>query len=187
MRRSQILTATALAVLFAQPAGAFASIGTGVGATPLTLSTPAKAGRTYALRWLYVKNTGSVVSNYAVHAQRLAGGSGRTIPAAWVSVSPARFQLRPDAIRTVGVKVAIPAGTAGGSYLTDLVASTYTHGAPGSTALGAAAADKLVFDVPSSTSFPWLMIVIAGGIACLLGLGWLARRSGVRLRLESPA
>jgi hypothetical protein len=171
-------------VVAATPAAATASIGTGVGATPLTLTTPAKSGQTYTFRWLYVKNTGSSPSSYTVYAQRLSPGSARSIPASWIRLSPTGFRLAPGAIRRVTVTLAVPRSATGASYMTNLVASTTAPHAPGATALGAAAADTIAFRIPSTSSFPWLVVVIAGAIGALVALIYTLRRSRVTLRLD---
>jgi hypothetical protein len=175
MRPRLCLSMITAAALLA-PATAAASIGTGVGAAPLGLRAPARAGQSYTLRWLYVKNTGTQPSSYLVKAERLSGGPAKTIPAGWVQLEPAGFQLAPRAIERVTVVLRIPASATGGAYLTDLVASTEAPHAPGATALGAAAADKLAVSIPPGSSFPWIVLFVAGGLIVLLAGGLGARR-----------
>jgi hypothetical protein len=168
------------AAALAAPATAGASIGTGVGAAPLTLRAPAHAGHSYTFRWLYVKNTGTVRSSYLVKTERLSPGPANTIPAGWVQLQPAGFQLAPRAVQRVTVVLRIPASAGGGAYLTDLVASTEAPHTPGATALGAAAADKLAVTIPASSSFPWIVLTVAGGLIAILAGGWGARRLVVK-------
>jgi hypothetical protein len=174
--RPRLCLITITAAALAAPATAGASIGTGVGVAPLTLRAPAHTGHSYTFRWLYVKNTGTVRSSYLVKAERLSPGSANTIPAGWVQLQPAGFQLAPRAIERVTVVLRIPTSAAGGDYLTDLVASTQAPHAPGGTALGAAAADKLAVTIPASSSFPWVVLIVAGGLIAVLAGGWGVRR-----------
>lgn len=166
------------------PASATASIGTGVGAVPLVLRTPATAGHTYNLPPLYVKNTGTLNSLYTVKVERLANGGDRTVPAAWVHVSPTTFQLGPGALRPIAVKLNVPAGAKAAFYTTDLVASTTTARAPGATALGAAAADKITFQIASTASFPWPAVALSGGVFALALAAWGSRRAGLHPRIR---
>jgi hypothetical protein len=167
----------AAAVALSAPAAASASIGTGVGATPLTLNRSAHPGTTYTVRWLYVKNTGTVRAGYQVRVARLSSGAQETIPARWVRLNPAGFELAPGAIERVTIRLAVPKSAASGSYMTDLVANTSAPHAPGATALGAAAADELSFRIPNNASAPWLLVLIIGGATMLLvAISWRARR-----------
>lgn len=172
------------AALLIAPGVASASIGTGVGAVPLSLSGPAHAGRNYTFHYLYVKDTGTVASDYLVKVERLNAASGKAIPVNWVRVTPVAFHLEPRAIERVTVTVAIPYAAPSGSYMTDLVATTFSPHRGGGTALGAAAADKLSFTIPSTSSFPWLIVAVGGGLLLLLGAGYGLRRSGVRLSFD---
>jgi hypothetical protein len=178
--------ALAAAVALSAPAVAAASIGTGVGATPLTLSRSARPGGTYTVRWLYVKNTGTVRAGYRVRVARLSSSAKETVPPDWVRLDPAGFELAPGAIARVTVRLAVPASAAAGSYMTDLVASTAARHAPGATALGAAAADQLSFRIPSTAAGPWLLLVVIGG-TCLLVVTAVVTRSRRRTRHENGA
>lgn len=173
-----------LAAMLVTPGAATASIGAGVGAAPLTLGAPAHPGWSYTVHWLYVKNTGTAPSDYLVKVERLSGGSAKRIPVDWVRVAPVAFHLRPRAIERVTVTVAIPRAAGTGAYMTDLVATTFAPHRGGGTALGAAAADRLSFTIPSTSSFPWFWIIVAAAVAAVLGAIYSVRRSGVRLRLD---
>lgn len=166
-----------IAALLAAPSYATASIGTGVGANPLTIGAAPHAGRTYTLRWLYVKNTGTANSYYVVRVLRLTPGSQRAVPARWVRLTPSAFRLGPGEIERVTVSLAIPAAAPGGRYLTNLLASTYAPHAPGTTALGAAAADQLAFQLPGGSPFPWPIVGVAAGIIAALAAILAIRRA----------
>lgn len=172
----RLLIASFISAL-AVPATATASIGTGVGVVPLTLAGPARSGKSYTFHWLYVKDTGTIASDYRVTARVLTPGSAKVVPAEWIHLAPASFRLAPRAIARVTVTVAIPFSASSGAYATDLVATTYAPHRPGATALGAAAADKLAFTIPSSPSFPWIIVLVIGAPLVLLGLGYSIRRA----------
>jgi hypothetical protein len=55
--------------------------------------------------------------------------------------------------------------------MTELVASTTSGRWEHGTALGAAAADKLIFHLHSSSEFPWSVVEIAISSALLIGVG----------------
>lgn len=173
-----------LTTVLVAPGVAAASVGTGVGAAPLELARPAHAGRSYTFHWLYVKDTGTVASSYLVKVQRLSPGSAKVVPASWIEFAPHAFRLRPQEIKRVVVTVNVPFSASGGQYMTDLVATTYVPRRAGATALGAAAADKLTFSIPSSSAFPWIIVAVVGGVALLVAVGYGLRRSGLRLRVD---
>jgi hypothetical protein len=181
----RLLGAALISALLA-PASAAASIGTGVGAVPLTLAAPAHAGRSYTFRWLYVKDTGTVASDYKVSAHRLSPGSEKDVPTGWIDLEPRSFRLEPRGVERVTVTVSIPASVSAGAYLTDLVATTYAPHRAGATALGAAAADRLAFTIPSSSSFPWIIAFVVGAAATVLGLSLRLVRSRRRPAIRHP-
>lgn len=184
MRRgiATFFLATAIVALACPIAGA--SIGTGVGAAPLIVRGDARPGDSYLAPDLYVVNTGSTRSAYTVIVKRMVPGGARVIPAGWVNLGIARFELPPRGVRLVPVRVTIPSGAPAGSYMTNLVATTVEHRHAGGAALGAAAAARLVVHVASTSSFPWLDLGLPAGVI-LAGLGaWLIARSGLRLRIE---
>jgi len=166
------------------PVSAIASIGAGVGASPIVLAQPGHPGGAYSLPGLYVINTGTVTTTYVVRVQRLSRGNEKRLPAAWVTIERNDFKLRPHGATVVPLRLTIPGGAVPGSYLSDLVASTavpHQHG----TTLGAAAATKLELTIASdASSIPWRSIgLIVGAVAAAAGLATTVRRSGIRLRL----
>jgi hypothetical protein len=162
---------------------ALASIGTGVAAIPLSIGN-ARPGHSYTVKWLYVKNTGTVSSSYVVRALRLSKGSALVVPARWIHLSPDRLRLVPNEIGHVAVTITVPASAGSGDYLTNLVAATYVHSSAGGAALGAAAGDRLTVQIPSESSFPWPLVVIGGGIALLLSAIWMLHRFGLRIHVD---
>lgn len=179
--RTLLLTA-ALAGLVSTSAGA--SIGAGVGATPLIVHGDARPGHAYTAPDLYVVNTGTTRSAYTITVKRLVPGTQHAIPAAWVRLGSVRFELAPRGVRLVPVRVTVPSGASSGSYVTNLVAATVERAHVGGATLGAAAAARLMLQVAATSTFPWLDLGLATGV---LGLGlasWLVARSGLRLRVE---
>jgi hypothetical protein len=182
------LAAAALLLLLLVPAApAWASVGVGVGAVPLRLAAPARPGGTYRLPSLYVVNTGTQASDYLVRVQRLGHPTARAVPAAWVHLGRTRLRLRPHHHALVPVTLAVPVGAASGTYSTDLVASTVMLRPGRGAALGAAAADRLIFTVDSPGRGlrwpPWLGYLLAA----LAGAGLVVlavRRLGLRIQIQ---
>src|SRR5690348_9021901 len=83
------------AALAAAPLRAGASVGTGVGADPIVLSETAHAGQSYTLPALYLVNTGTETSQYAVRVARLEQGKQRNVPASWIVVPTRPISLAP--------------------------------------------------------------------------------------------
>ena len=181
----------ALALALA-PAAAGADIGTGVGASPITLDRPAVAGQAYTLPSLYVVNTGSEASYYAVRVERLSKGSASPVPSGWIAFGKNDFPLAPKAFTQVPLRLAVPANAAIGSYLTNLVVTTVAPGQKGGVALGAGAAATLTFSVAAPSGphlgIPWPWPWWVYGLLALLGLAGAAsvvpRWFGIRFQVE---
>jgi hypothetical protein len=179
--------AAALAgLLFGLPAASGASVGTGVGASPIILAHRALPGHAYKLPGLYVLNTGTVASRYHIRVERLASGGQKTLPAAWVTFAQNDFLLRPRHSATIAFTIHVPSNVPPGPYLSDLVASTTSSRHPGATAVGAAAATNLGLTIGQAPrAVPWKAIGLA--LAALIAASaavYAVRRFGVRLRLE---
>jgi hypothetical protein len=177
--------AVLLFLLAAAPAGA--SVGVGVGAAPLRLAEPARPGGHYRLASLYVVNTGTRAGDYLVRVQRVGRLPGRAVPASWVHLGRARLRLRASQHTLIPVTLTVPDDAASGAYGTDLVASTVLKRPGHGTALGAAAADRLIFTVDApGRGFSWpawagyLLLALAGATLAVLA----ARRVGLRIHIE---
>jgi len=172
------------------PAVAAADVGTGVGANPITLPSPAEPGHTYTMPPLYVVNTGTEQSTYHVRVQLLGQAPANTVPDNWLQLGKNDFTLGPKESTTVPVELVVPGSAKPGEYDTNLMVGTVAANTPaGATALGAAAAAKVTFTVAKSgphIPWPWpwwaytaLGVVIAGGA------GFLAlKRAGFSLQVE---
>ena len=181
------VAAVALLLLLLAAAPAGASVGVGVGAAPLRLAEPARPGGHYRLASLYVVNTGTRAGDYLVRVQRVGQLPGRAVPASWVHLGRARLRLRAHQHTLVPVTLTVPDDAASGAYGTDLVASTVMKRPGHGTALGAAAADRLIFTVDApGRGFSWppwaeyLLLGLAGATLAVLG----ARRLGLRIQIE---
>lgn len=178
---------SAVALLGMQVA-AYASLGTGVGASPITLDHPVHPGNSYRLPSLYVVNTGTEPSDYAVHVARLSEGPQRDVPSSWVSIVKPHFHLEPKQATMVPLTLAVPQAAESGDYLTNLVAGTVPPGASGGVALGAAAAGKLTFSVTPSPGigipWPWPAGVYLAIALTLLGAGGAALLRRTRLQIQ---
>jgi hypothetical protein len=168
---------------------ALASVGAGVGASPIVLTSIARPGHTYRLPSLYVINTGTVASVYRVRVDRLTPGPELAVPPDWIQFGLNDFLLDPRQTASVPITLNVPANAPPGNYVSDLVAGTVAERAPGSTtAVAAQAATKLMFQVGSGTSFPWPWPWWAYGLAVLVVVSaaavFIQRRLGLRFHVE---
>jgi hypothetical protein len=166
---------------------ASATLGAGVGASPLELAKPAHGGTVHELvPALLVVNTGTQAANYRLRVDRLSAGPGRTVPPGWIHFDANNFHLAPDSRRSVVVRLSVPGSAATGAYQSDVVATAVLPVVKGQTAAGAAAATVVSFSVTngSGSSFPWAIAVVVAAWAALVGLYLLIRRSGFRLKVE---
>lgn len=131
---------------------ATAKIGTGVGADPISLAVPARAGGSYDLPPLWVVNTGDEDGVYRVAVEVGAAGTGRAVPRSWVSVRSDNFELAPGTGRWVPLALHVPRTAAAGRYRGMIVAGTVRENVGGS-GIGAAAATHMEFTVagPAAT------------------------------------
>lgn len=182
-----VAVAAALAAL--APLHVRASVGTGVQAGAIVLPDTAEPGHSYELPRLYIVNTGTEASRYAVHVQRLTHGAEHDVPMAWISLGTTDISLAPGRSLTVPVRLRVPTDAASGDYLTNLVVGTTTPGTTSGAALGAAAAAELRFSVvPGGRHlpwpWPWWAYTVVFGAALIVIAALLQRRLGVRLSVH---
>jgi hypothetical protein len=167
---------------------ASASVGAGVGASPITLRVPAQPGQHYHLPGLYVVNTGSKASVYDIDVEELAPGQGRPVPPSWIHFATNHFQLAPNGAASVPITLDVPPGASGGRYASDLVASTAAPRDNAGAVAGVRAATQLVFSVRTSANTTWGLPRWSYGALAALALttaGWLFwRRYGFRIHVE---
>jgi hypothetical protein len=116
----------AIAVLsgLGPPASANSTLGTGVGASPLELVSPAHPGGSYHLvPELLVVNTGTDAAHYELRVDRLSDRPQHTLPASWIRFAVNDFVLGPNDRRSITVHVAVPASAVAGTYKSNVVAT----------------------------------------------------------------
>jgi len=188
LRQWLSLPVGALALLVS-PAVSYASVGVGVQAGPVRLDGPAHPGGQYALTPVYVVNTGTETESVSISVERISPGTGRTVPASWISSSaPVRLSRAQSA--RIPLQLTVPRTAAPGRYFSDVVAKGSASVSAGGAELGVAAATDLEFTVaPGAASAGWfsvpgwllpfvLGVIVVGAVA--VGV----RRSGVRIRVE---
>jgi len=177
-------------VLTAWPATSYASIGVGVQAGPVRLTGAAHPGGQYALPSVYVVNTGTQPESITIRIERISPGAGRTVPAAWISVTSGPVRLSHAQSARIGLRLVVPRAATPGRYFSDVVAKGSAALAAGGANLGVAAATDLEFTVapgvPSAGWFSapgWLLPYVA--VVIVLGAVVAAiRRTGLRIRIE---
>lgn len=147
-RHVSIMGVAAAALMLAAAPGSDAKIGTGVGAAPITLKAPARAGSNYSLPSLWVVNTGDEPAIYAVAVTPSTRTKQNTtnVRPAWVKIARRGFRLAPGEGTWVPLALSVPRDAPGGRYEANLVAGTVRENA-GGAGLGAAAATRLQFRV----------------------------------------
>lgn len=187
--RRSLLVVSAAAALAAPPA--LATVGAGVSATPLALAAEAEPGHRYRLPLLYVVNTGTEPARYDLHIDRLSSGRGHDIPAGWIRLSPRSVELAPKAHAWVKLTLRVPTGAAGGAYLSDVVARAEPLGTKtGPVAIGAAAADRITFEVAEPgplACFAWpgphdADLLLLAALVLLVAVA-AARRFGIQVTI----
>jgi hypothetical protein len=176
--------------LFAWPAASYASIGVGVQAGPVQLTSGAHPGGRYALPPVYVVNTGTEPELVTIRIERISPGTGRTVPPAWISVGSGPVRLAHKQSARIPLELTVPRTAAPGRYFSDVVAKGSAEISAGGANLGVAAATDLEFTVASGAvsaswfSAPgWLVPYVIAVV--VLGAGAaVIRRAGIRIRVE---
>lgn len=140
--------AVAGCVAFALPvAVAWASVGVGVGAQPITLARAAHAGHSYRLNSLYVVNTGTERSSYGFRVRRYRPfRPGHRVSPRWIRFDRRFVTLNGGQAINVAVTLHVPRGATPGAYVSDIAAYYLAPGHAGTNA-GVAAATLLRFRV----------------------------------------
>jgi hypothetical protein len=181
-----VLAACLLGTVAAAAAGT--GMGAGVGADPIVLSQPARAGGAYALPSLYVVNTGSVTATYRITLQRLPGQHGLTVPPGWVQIAPSQVSLSPGRSIMVGLRLVVPKRATHGRYASGLLATALAGRGGTNVATGAAAATDLRFTIaggaPPRSALPFRNLLL-GAIPLLAGAAFLVWHGrGYSIRIE---
>ncbi len=179
-----------LAALAMPTAAAYASVGVGVQAGPVSLAGVAHPGGTYALPPLYVLNTGTQPESVAIRIERISRGTGHTIPPWWIHVSALPGQLSHGQSARVPLELVVPAHAPTGQYFSDVVVKGSASLSAGGANFGVAAATDLEFRVAAGAvvrpwfSVPGWVLAAMAGVVVLAAAAVLASRSGIRIRIE---
>jgi hypothetical protein len=167
-----------------------ASIGIGIQAGPVRLTSNAHPGGRYTLPAVYVVNTGSEDESVTLKIQRISPGHGTTVPASWIHVSAAPVHLGQKQSARIPLELDVPANAKPGQYFSDVVAHGSGSIAAGHANLAVAAATGLDITIAAGAapapafSLPsWLWPALGGLVVVAAGILWIAS-SGVRIRVE---
>jgi hypothetical protein len=191
-RRCLRLSALAilLGLLILPASVAEASIGIGIQAGPVRLSSAAHPGGTYQLPAVYVVNTGSDEESVALKIERISPGTGLTVPPSWIHVSGGAVRLGHNQSARIGLQLSVPANARPGRYFSDVVAHGSGSLIAGNANMGVAAATGLDFTIaPGAASHPWLTVPswfwpALGGLVVIAAAVLFFRSSGLRIRVE---
>lgn len=142
------------AVLLGSPA----SVGVGIGGSPVCPAAAVQPGQSVSLGTIYVVNTGSGSEDITLRATFPANGlPGRAFPGSWVSFGyPKKLWIFGSSSVTLGpgqgadipATLTVPAGTKPGLYAADLLAGTMAKATgSGQAVFGAGAEENLQFAV----------------------------------------
>jgi hypothetical protein len=179
-----------LGLLILPASAAEASIGIGIQASPVRLSSDAHPGGTYQLPAVYVVNTGSDEESVTLKIERISPGAGRTVPPSWIHVSGGAVRLGHNQSARIGLELSVPANARPGRYFSDVVAHGSGNITAGNANLGVAAATALDFTIaPGAAPHPWLTFPswvwpALGGLVVIAAAVWKFLSSGLRIRIE---
>ena len=170
-----------------------ASVGVGVQAGPVLLTSAAHPGGSYALPAVYVVNTGTQPEVVRIRIDRLSAGRGLEVPPSWIHAGPSVHLTAHQSAR-ISLQLVVPADARTGAYLSDVVAAGSGTISEGNANLGVAAATKLEFRIapgaaPAGLWPPvpgWLEWAVGGLFLFALAFVGL-RKSGWRIRIERTA
>jgi hypothetical protein len=189
--RLRLLALAILLGLLILPASAAeASIGIGIQAGPVRLSSAAHPGGTYQLPAVYVVNTGSAEESVTLEIERISPGTGLTVAPSWIHVSGGPVRLGHNQSARIGLQLSVPANARPGRYFSDVVAHGSGSLTAGNANMGVAAATGLDFTIaPGAAPHPWLTVpswfwpTLAGLVVIAAAVLWF-RSSGLRIRVE---
>jgi hypothetical protein len=171
-------------------ATSFASVGVGVQAGPVRLAGAAHPGGRYALPPVFVVNTGTQPESVVIAIERISPGSGRTVPASWISASSVPVRLAHNQSARIPLSLTVPASAAPGRYFSDVVAKGTAPLSEGGANLGVAAATDLEFSVDRGAvasswfSVPGWLLPYVIAVIVIAVVAVIIRRTGVRIRIE---
>ncbi len=136
------------------PVLVLSKIGVGIGTGKIQIDQPLKPGVIYDLPTVMIINTGDETSEYGVSIQYHEGQPELKPAKEWFSFSPDKFNLEPQQVQAVQVKLTLPIrGVRPGDYFAYLQGHPIRKSVSGQTSIGVAAAAKLYFTVTPSNIF----------------------------------
>ncbi len=184
-----LASAVLVGVLILPASVAEASIGIGIQAGPVRLSSAAHPGGSYQLPAVYVVNTGSDEESVTLKIERISPGTGLTVAPSWIHVSGGAVRLGHNQSARIGLQLSVPANARPGRYFSDVVARGSGNLTAGNANLGVAAATGLDFTIaPGAAPHPWLIFPswawpALGGLVVAVAVLWFLS-SGLRIRIE---
>jgi len=189
--RLRLLAPAILLGLLILPASvAEASIGIGIQAGPVRLSSAAHPGGNYELPAVYVVNTGSVEESVTLRIERISPGTGLIVAPSWIHISGGTVRLGHNQSARIGLQLSVPANARPGHYFSDVVARGSGYLSAGNANLGVAAATGLDFTIaPGAAPHSWLIFpawfwpTLGGLVVIAAAVLWFFS-SGLRIRVE---
>lgn len=124
-----------------------ADIGVGVGVGKIVVDEELSPGIIYNLPSITVINTGDEKSRYRLGIQYHEDQKEIRPKADWFIFSPAEFELEPQKVQSVSVKLNLPVNATPGDYFAYVEARPVKKTIEGSTTINVAAATKLNFTI----------------------------------------
>jgi hypothetical protein len=176
-----VVAVAVVAVALGGTSPAAADVGVAIEPGELTVDDSVRAGGQVTLPALHLHNPGDDETTYVVRATGLDGTSAIPADGAWFSVEPAEVRLAAGEAADVVPTIQPDDGVAAGRYAAVVRAEIVPDG--DGTRIGAAAGVRVFFDVATDETdgglaHAWIVAVV------VLALVLLARRSGLRIRLE---
>lgn len=156
-------------------AGSPASVGVGIQAGPVCLTTTIHPGASHALPPVTVQDTGSGDESIALDVQKPAGHgtlTGRPAPASWVTftyprkwlvLSQSSVSLSSGGTAAVSGRLAVPSSAKPGRYVAWIIAAPQSS-TPGQVNLGAVAIADLEFTVTRPGAAPRRAVCLTPGV-----------------------
>jgi hypothetical protein len=118
----------------------------------LEITSKITKGKEYTIPGFGVRNPGTEKVRYKLSAQSIADQAELTVPNGWFTYSEDEFVVGPGAVRKVDVRLKVPGEARPEAYKALLSAEMVTE-SNGTTAVGAAAAAPVTFQVAATSSF----------------------------------
>jgi hypothetical protein len=142
-----VFTALVVLLAFVFIPYTYAKIGVGVGTGKIVVTQDLKPGQIYVFPSVAVLNTGDEDAIYRVQIAYHEAQPELMPPKEWFTFEPNDFELKPDGVKNVDIRVNIPLKAVPGDYFAYIEATPLKKSVNGVTAVSIAAASKLYFKV----------------------------------------